>query len=164
MNGGSFFLTAKLAMEAVLVVLPAIEAMMETGRAKRRDLQIIVMDPAKPFGSGATFTSAILYEHQLGDSEAWEHDYYRVARSKAEVSWRTGFPSHLVQQRMPYLYQDGDTRWGGSVVLEGQVVGVSGVQWYWDEMFSYWIAAACRALSIEAAQVVYETDIDFLGG
>ncbi len=54
--------------------------------------------------------------------------YERIAVEKAKVSWETGLPSRKVQQDAPHLYQNGMTKWGGSVIENGLIVAFSGVQ------------------------------------
>lgn len=74
--------------------------------------------------------------------------YEQIAKAKAEVSLRTGLPSRKVQQDAPYLYQEGMTKWGGSVIENGLVVAFSGVQAVFDEAIAgtmlRWIVALCQ--------------------
>jgi hypothetical protein len=74
--------------------------------------------------------------------------YFDIATRKGIVSLRTGLPSSMVQTQYPYLYKEGDTKWGGSTVMPGGVVvAFSGVQAVFDEMIAEWMASAIRALS-----------------
>ena len=157
----SYLLDEKRAGQAVNMALPAIEAVMQ--QLGRPNLHIVVLNPGLPRESVYDLTDAILYERSLGDRSSWPHDYDVIARSKAEVALRTGMPAHLVQQRAPFLYTEGNTRHGGSVVFEGLVVACSGVPWYFDQMFSYWISAASQALCIQAMEPILQSDTDFLG-
>lgn len=76
-----------------------------------------------------------------------DEKYLSIATQKAELSLRTGLPSSVVQHQYPYLYQEGDTKWGGSTVLPGGVVvAFSGVQAVYDEMFAEMMASAIKGL------------------
>lgn len=152
----SYLLSVDDIMKAIDMVCPAIRAAMESGAIKRKDLHIVVMNPAtRPFEVERE-EDAILYEVSFGDPSTWEHDYKAIARAKAIASWRTGLPTHVVVQTMPYLLQANedysDTPYYGSVNLLGMPVGASGVEAWNDEMISYWIAAACRAVCIGKMQ------------
>lgn len=73
--------------------------------------------------------------------------YVEIAHAKAQVSMRTGMTSSEVQTQYPYLYENGDTKWGGSTIMPGGVViAFSGVQAVYDEMISEWMASTIRAL------------------
>lgn len=77
-----------------------------------------------------------------------------------------------VRENAPYLFEEGDGKYPGSAILHGQIAAVSGVQDWYDEMFSYMIAAACRALSMhalrdgatadDATDVILPTTFDYL--
>lgn len=164
----SFLLTKELAERAVGLVIPTIKSCIEYAVFKRSDLHIVVLDPTIPFAiaqGGSAIELPVIYEWSYGDLSKWEHPYHLIARSKAMISWRTGLPTHQVQQRMPYLLMGGprgDTVYWGSAVLEGIIVAASGVQPWFDEMISYQVAAACRALCI-AERVLVNKELDFLG-
>lgn len=74
--------------------------------------------------------------------------YAKIAAAKAEVSWKTGLPSRKVQQDAPFLYEEGMTKWGGSVIENGLIVAFSGVQAVFDEAIAgtmlRWIVALCQ--------------------
>ncbi|MCH7529921.1 hypothetical protein IIB50_02275 [Patescibacteria group bacterium] len=162
----SYLLTADVAKQAVEMVEPIIYTAMGCKLFKRDHLHIVVMDPAAmPINRNrVTFKSAILYEVSLGNTENWEHDYAKIARSKAQISWWTKLPTHIVQETMPYILTGVDTKHYGSVVLDGIVVAASGVQPWYDECVSHMVAAACRAFSIENMQEdILPSDSDFLG-
>ena len=150
----SYLLTYKVAERAVELVRPVISTAMKDGLVKRPHLHIVVVNPAIiPSNDRVLFEqTAILYEASFGRKADWDHDYDEIARSKAFISWRTGLPTHVVQQTMRYLVSDGDTKFFGSAVLHGLVVAASGVQPWFDEWVSYMVAATCRALCIDVMQ------------
>lgn len=128
---------------------------------KRRALAVVVLDPTKTPVNTPSFEDAILYESYFGDMSTWERAFDEIARRKARLSWRTGLSSHLVQQRAPYLFENDDVKYGGSVVWEGGlIVAASGLQWYLDQMFSSWIAAAIQALCIQEMELWMEAPGD----
>ena len=121
------------------MVLPAIAPMAELGIINRYAGCIIVVDPYFP-GFTPLFTATINGEND-------DYIYMRIAEAKARVSHRTRLSSSLVQTQYPYLYKEGDTKWGGSTVdAGGLVVAFSGVQAVYDEMIAEWMASAIRAL------------------
>lgn len=139
----SYQLTPGVAEQAVgLLAMPTIRAVL--AQLNRTDLHIVVLDPLKTFVN-TTFDEAVLYEQSLGVPREWKHDFATIARKKAEVAWRTGMSSHVVQQ-YSHLYVKGDSPFAGGVVHHGIVVGVSGVRSYFDEYFAFVVAAACAAL------------------
>ncbi len=164
----SYLLGADRARKAVDMVRPAILAAMESGLMKRKDLHIVIMNPAmRPFEVYYEH-DAILYEESFGDKKKWARDYAKFAQAKAIISWRTGLPTHLVRETMPYLLKASgswsDTPYWGSAVLHGIVVAASGAQSWYDEWVSYMVAAACRALCIDAMQEeVIKSNKGFLG-
>lgn len=139
----SFLLTESIAQEAIGMAYPMFQAAAQKRQVKRGQLYIVVMDPCLTFGSGVRFEEAILAESGWGPAE---EKYQQVAFQKAEVSWRTGLPSLLVQQMYPHLLTHGNTKWGGSWVHQGIVVACSGVEEYMDQLFSQIIAGTCAAL------------------
>lgn len=147
----SFLLTKDLAQRAVELVTPAIRFTMTEGVAKRQDLHIVILNPGIPYSPLTDFADAILYQHQFGVESEWEHEYAAIAWGKANLTWRTGLPTHILQLH-PQLYHPGDVRHAGSVNHNGIVVACSGVQGYFDAMFAQWIASACEGLCIHNFQ------------
>lgn len=148
----SALLTQVEAAKAVEMVLPAVQTLMGQGVLKRHHLHIVVLDPAftpADLPVGVWREKAILYEHSLGDPKEWQKPYDMFARSKAFLSWRYGLPTQVIQTRCPHLLEAGETAYYGSAVSDGLVVGVSGVQPYYDQMIASWVLEACRALAIE---------------
>ena len=138
-----------MAVNAVRITGMAFRGMLHENFLNRNALHVVVLDPTRRYGP-STFAQAILYEESFGEPrEKWEWQFDEFARRKAAVSWRTEMDTHLVQQRFPHLYAEGDIKFGGGVSRDGIVVGVSGVQWYFDQMFAELTASACKALSIQ---------------
>jgi hypothetical protein len=136
-----------IAMRAVALSLPSIAAAMDSREAGASGfLYIVVMRPGVAPGALA-FKDAILYEHAVGDRTAWDADYGEFARAKAELSWRTGLDSQVVQQLKPHLLAHGDSLLSGAVVFEDIVVAVSGADPWYDEAFAGGIAMLVRALA-----------------
>ena len=146
----SAILNRDMAVNAVRIAGMAFRGMKHENFLNRNALHIVVLDPSKYFGSCGFFEQAILYEESFGaPREEWERPFDEFARAKAMLSWRTGMDTHLVQQRFPHLYNEGDITFGGGVYRDGIVVGVSGVQWFFDQMFAELTVSACKALSIQ---------------
>lgn len=150
---GSYLLDQSTASRAIELVKPLITRTMQSGSVKRKDLHIVILDPTD---------GLLLYEQSFGDSSRWEHPYHLIARSKALVAMRTKADSITVQTHMPWKYREDETPYGGGVYRDGIVVGVSGVQWYFDQMFAEMIAAALKAFCIEKMQAELAKDEDFL--
>ena len=77
----SFFIDQAAAAQAVQLVLPMIEAAMQSREAGASGfLYIVIMRP----GSAPTtdiFEDAILLEHAVGDRNRWDADYAAFARA-----------------------------------------------------------------------------------
>ncbi len=155
---GSFLLTAEIVEKAINMVLPAITTAMDNNILGGHDLHIVVMNPGVRPHEVRDAHEAILCERSFGVQAKWNYPYKDFARAKAFASWRTGLPTGVIRQVMPYLLKEKDTLYYGSAVLDGIVVGTSGVQEWFDEWVSYLVAATCRALCIEAMQGMLEND------
>lgn len=157
----SYLLSMQLLGEAVDAVTPVFKEYFRKEMIKRDELWVVVVNPVLPYGSVSSFEQAIMFEKGIGYPDP---KYREVARSKAKISWRTGLPSHVVQQQAPYLLTDGDTKWGGSTVTpEGLIVACSGVEWYMDQLMAEMIAATIKALSIgEMLKIMEDKSITFL--
>lgn len=152
----SYLLDKSTALRAIALVEPLIRRMMKSKSVKRKDLHIVILDPTD---------GLLLTEYSFGDSSRWEHPYHLIARSKALVAMRTKADSITVQTQMPWKYlrgESGETPYGGGVYRDGIVVGVSGVRWYFDQMFAEMIAAALKAFCLEKMQAELAKDEDFL--
>lgn len=143
----SYFVDQVVARHAVELCLPMIKSSMESREAGASGfLYIVVMRPgATPANSN--FNDAVLYEHAVGDRTRWDANYGAFARAKAELSWRSGMDSHLVQQSRPHLLAEGDSLLWGGVVVHDIVVAVSGADPWFDEAFAGSIAMFVRALA-----------------
>lgn len=131
---------------AVQMALPSIEQAMRNPEVGESGfLYIVILDPRSTPGN-SFFEDAILYEHAIGERSRWDADYASFARAKAQLAWRTGLDSHLVQELRPHLLQPGDTALWGSVVVDGIVVGVSGANPWYDEAFAAIVATCLRAI------------------
>ncbi|MGC1176683.1 MAG: hypothetical protein WA843_01315 [Candidatus Saccharimonadales bacterium] len=150
---------------------------MTQGFAKRRHGCLVVLDPKVPrepkykessVDPEHPFKELVLFEYTWGQETDWEHDYRKVARAKAFASWKTGLPTRLINQSAPYLYEPGFTKWPGSAVGPGGlVVAFSGVEDYFDEMFSEIMLAIIKGLCMHEVHgpggVMADSDITFLG-
>jgi hypothetical protein len=142
-----FIVDRSIAMQAVRLSMPTMEAAMDSREAGASGfLYVVVMRPGVAPGALA-FGDAILYEHAVGDPAGWDADYGAFARAKAELSWRTGLDSHVAQQLKPHLLAHGDSLLPGGIVFEGIVVAVSGADPWYDEAFAGAIALLVRALA-----------------
>lgn len=137
-------LTPALVREAVQMVRPLIDEMLTT-ETKRPHLAVVVTGTAAiiDYDPEITFAENCLFVGGIGNKELWEHDFIEIALSKAEKSVRTGAPTGILE---PHYLRTGDTLFWGSDVLDDIVTACSGVEPFYDEMFSCWINAAVRAL------------------
>lgn len=142
----SALLTSDLVKKAVTMVAPAIELAMDSKLVKRRAFHIVILDPTVPYADGQELP--ILHECSFGDA-VWEFPFKEYAHAKARFSWRTGLPSSEAQ-RCPHLCQKGDIKYPGSVVHNGLIVAGSGVEGYFDQMFSGMTAVTCEGLTMHA--------------
>lgn len=150
----SYLLKAEEAQMALAQVLPRITRMMDTGVVKRSHLSVVILDPVEGF-------ELLVYNH--GDKEEWEHPYEEIARSKAQIAFRTKANTNVVKRWKPWMFQEGDTPYGGGVYHDGIVVGVSGVEEWGDLNFASWIAEAIKEACIEKMQKeVLPSGVDFL--
>ncbi len=111
-------------------------------------LHIVIMDPALG-PAHASFESAVLLEHSIGDPTKWDADYAAFARAKARLSWTSGLDGKAIQAARPHMLRQGDSLLWGSVCLDGIVVGVSGAHPWFDEAFATSVAASLRAFATQ---------------
>lgn len=149
---------------AINIVLPIIMALMKDGTMKRSQMSINVLDPGKRFGD-CELEEAILCTVAIGCRENWDGDYKEIAEGKSLISWRTGLPTQIVQERCPHLLVNEDVKWYGNAVLDGIIVSASGVEPWFDQMVSEMIASVCRALCIDQKKKEIDSDksYDFIG-
>lgn len=149
MTSKSVFLNRDIAEQAVRLALPMISQAVDRKDPAVGDsgfFHLVVMDPARAPGS-CHFEEAILYEYSVGDREKWDADYAAFARAKAKVAWQAGMDSCAAQAFRPWLLEAGDTTLWGSAVVDGIVVGASGLQAWYDEAFAGAVAMCLRALA-----------------
>lgn len=141
----SSLLTRELAVEAVQLVLPSLEALLEK-RGKRPFFHIVILDPTvHPWNAG--FEDAILYEYSIRADE-WDNDYKAVARSKAYQTWRDGRhqANWLTHELGPASIEPGDAEAWSSFNWYGLTVAGSGIQRWLDYLVGGWVALACQML------------------
>jgi hypothetical protein len=142
-----------MAHEAVALARPSIEAALQRPEVSGEHvLHVVVLDPrAKP--GRVSFDDAVLHEESVGDPQAWGADYRGFARAKAELSWRTGCDTHVIQELRPHLLGPGDTLLWGGVWRDGLVVATSGAHPWFDEAFANAVAGFVLALAHERARM-----------
>jgi len=142
--------------EAVQLALPSIqEALRRPGVSGEQVLHLVILDPrARP--GDATFDEAVLHEHSVGNPDTWGADYRSFARAKAELAWRCGGDTHLIQELRPHLLQRGDTLLWGGVCRDGLVVGASGAHPWFDEALANIVAGFLLAIAQERARAARE--------
>lgn len=152
----SAFLTKAVVEEVLGLMKPCIEALIK--REKKIVLYMVVLDPA---ASGKT----VLWEGAFGDPDRkkWPRDYAQFAHAKAELSLRTGLPAHLVLRSAPYLYREGDFKFGGSEVRNGLIIAASGLDWHHDFMICGAVASMCHGLVLRYSETEYAKDTHFIG-
>lgn len=143
----SYFIDQNTARQAVELCLPTITAAIDSRMIGASGFLYIVI--LKPEASPATssFADAILYEHAIGDPADWDADYGAFARAKAELSWRTGLSTRVVQQSYPHLLAVGDSMLWGGIVVDRLTVAVSGADPWYDEAIAGSIAYFLFALA-----------------
>lgn len=163
----SAILTEDLARKAIPIVEAAYKAVVNAGWLKCNDLHMVIMDPTEIYAGEPcleSFQMAILLEHSFTDPDKWEHPYNEIARAKTHATWRTGLPTRFIRECAPHLLKYGNTRYGGSVNVDGIIVACSGVQPWFDEMFSGIAAMTLRGLANDHMQtVVIPGEDDFIG-
>ena len=144
-------LSPELVRRAIDKVYPLIELLMQDPdvRGDRLDPGLAVVVTATsdinpcPTDKPDAFAEHCYYVgHVGGGADADKLRWGLFALQKAMVSARTGLPTAKVPPQM--LIAD-DVKYWGSAVLDGIVVGCSGLSSEHDEMFAYCIAAAVQA-------------------
>ena len=137
-----------------------LEGWRNVGIVKHNDVWVVILDPTVKYSPDIDPNDAVLEFLPHGNPN---QKYKDVALSKAAISWRTGLPSHLVQQAYPYLWEYGDTKWGGSAAREGLVVACSGLPWQWDWCISNMCIDIIQAFALtEMRDIAADEDINFL--
>jgi hypothetical protein len=135
-RGESFSLDKALAKKAVEMARPSIIKAIQQEIFKRKCLSICILDPK---------SGEVVYSEDIGKNETG-HDFKKIARSKAKISYREKVDTLIVREQRTCFLEPGETTYQGGVYFRGYVVGVSGVEPWFDEMIALWIAAPLQAL------------------
>lgn len=130
--------------EAYYLCKPSIDSLLEQ-YAKRKHYHIVMMNPEKKPWE-CSFEEAILAEFSQGE-DRWEHDYKKIARSKAEQAWREQRANIITNMLGPATMRSGDTVYWGSFEYYGMFVLCSGIESYFDMLISGWLAMAYQQLA-----------------
>ena len=134
----------KIAEEAFEIIKPSVVKLLKE-KALREDMHIVVMNPTiKPWES--TFEDAILVEFSLTDKGNWKNPFDTFALSKAKQAWRDGRDNVKKQLLSPATLKDGDVAFYGSFEYEGVIVAASGVEGWFDQLVSGWLALTIQQL------------------
>lgn len=159
-------LTKEIAKLAISLTKPAILETMNQGLTKRKALHIVTFWRPESFGvRSELFDECVLAEYSIR-IDPWSANYAEIARSKAQIAWRTGLDTDIVQLQSPHMLEDSDTQYWGSCIVDGVGTACSGVQPYWDRMFSRWNTQAMIGLCTHdrALRVDGKEGVDFLDG
>ncbi len=149
-------LDTSAAREAVEMALPSIEkALQRPDVSGERCLHLVIVDPLVKYGT-RPFKEAVLYEHSVGDPKQWDADYRSFARGKAELAWKSGCDTHVIQEIHPHMLQVGDTLLWGGVCRDGLIVAASGAHPWFDEAFANMVAGFLLAVAQERARLARE--------
>jgi hypothetical protein len=132
------FLGKQLAERAVTLVTPTVIEIVNS-LGDRPFVHIVVLDA----------NGIAIYDDSIGtapEGPAFEAIVGDIARSKADIHFRTGRPSRVIRERAPHMLIVGDTVHGGSAAYEGLIAAASGVQAHLDEMIAGLVSAACWGL------------------
>ena len=157
----SYYLNKEVAIYACALIRPAIDELFRSPYPKRKCLHLVVLDPTKQHESTSDVDS-ILFEESINGAEWGEYAFNDFARAKAFLSFRTGLSSLEVQQFRPHLYEEGDVKYGGSVIFNGIIAAASGIQPYFDAMCAMWLATACHAIATHDFQSLLASDNDWV--
>lgn len=136
------FKLVSCAEEALKILAPSFEMLF--GYSERSGFHFVILDPSiKRWSVQGDVEGAILLDHFFGEDDK-RHDYRKIALSKAEQAWKAGEPNAFVQSFAPALLEEKDTPYSGSFVFNGLVVAVSGLQPWFDELVSMWIACTIQ--------------------
>lgn len=157
-------LTREIALEAIGLVAPAIEAYFTTPAAARPALAVVVGVGVKNAGTGSG--GVFLAEYNFGEPATWEKRYDHFAKAKARICLRTGLNSDEAVRNEPYALEPGDITFRGGIVIGSGdikiVVACSGLASRDDEMFSYMIAHAIIAILRRKVEAVTATEEAYL--
>lgn len=170
-------LTAAHCAAALDLVSPSIEEIL--GRvAKRYAGNLVVGNPSTPrepkykkwsVDPDDPFEELVLFETQWGDVSRWTAPFREVSRSKLFASWKLQMATRRMQVEAPWAYEEGWTKWPGSIWLPGNlVIAFSGVEDYFDEMICMLMHAGIWGVCMREMHgpdgVMANSDITFLPG
>lgn len=157
----SALLTAAIVEQAIDILYAGVADLIHI--RERVVARIVVLDPTTP---QECVSLPVLWEGGIGeeDSTKWPKPYSEYALRKAELTWKTKLPSHLVQRNNPYLFENDDFKYGGSEYREGIIVATSGLAWHDDYLVSASLAAMLHAMTIGAFEEELKKESYFIGG
>lgn len=134
------FLTPNIARRVMEKVIPFALNLPEL---KRKHFHVVIYVPSEDG------TPQRLFEKSIGDKDGWEHDYEKVAQSKAQQIWQ-GRNDSGATSVVPHLLRSGDAPFYGAVKRKKVVVACSGVQPWFDQMIAGMVADMCIAYAHDA--------------
>ena len=130
------------AREALEILSPAVEVLF--GHSEKDGFHFIILNPVfERWNVKGDIEGAILLDGFIGNDDE-KHNYREIALSKVEQAWMVGMSNAFVQSFAPALLKEKDTPYAGSFVYNGLVVAVSGLQPWFDELVSMWIACTIQ--------------------
>ncbi|MES2215677.1 MAG: hypothetical protein V4481_00060 [Patescibacteria group bacterium] len=157
MQRNSGILSKEMAEAAVAILRPGIEQLIKD--QNRMAVAIVILDPAGVAAyQGPQDDLPILLETVIGnpDRTQWKSKFDESARKKATISLRTRMSTHLVAADQPYLFENGDFKYGGSDVRGYQITASGGLAWEYDYLISAALNAIMQALSLAAMRIERE--------
>ena len=144
---------SRLAKLAVTTAIPSINFLAK-GIGAPPNYHVIILDPKMQYGS-CEFEDAILLSWLLGDQT--KTNYAETALAKASIVWKTGMDSLVVKEQCPYLVDQQTAEllkassWGGGVIRNGIIVGVSGLKEnYVNDYSAASISELCHTLALSS--------------
>ncbi len=155
-------LTEGIANEAITMALPMLRQISSRYTWGPRGVVIMVG------GNGlATPLTRVMWE-ELGPKATWAEryegcDFEKIASEKLQETLRTGLPSSVIVQQMPYRLRSGDSLYGGAVAKDTDLaVSVSGLYEDMDETCGWIIWDAIVGLCKRAVKDLQKKNIDHL--
>ncbi len=155
-------LLTKLMVEAAVDILkPGVENLIKS--TNRVVAYIYVLDPIQDRSMSSEPVQIWGGSIGLTDRLQWPKPYSEYAWKKADLTWKTQLPSHLVQRDAPYLFEEGDFKYGGSEYRNGIIVATSGLEWHHDYLVSASLAAILHAMAIGAFETELKKESYYIG-
>lgn len=159
-------ISKEICEQADKILAPAIARAVKRGVTNKLAGCIVVLDPRMPYIGQAADNLPVIFKSTINDELA-DAKYVQIAYHKAWLTFKYRLPSAIIQQQYPYLYAEGNTKWGGSTIDDGGlIVAFSGVQAVFDEMIAEWYASSIRALcrwEMTKPDGVMSSDSSFIG-